>query len=613
MEEDSDTEDWDETPNTEDRDFLKDDEEEESEGDYEPTDESQEEVDDDDYLHESKAVVVERDQKVAEGEPDPEPVEGMGGRGAVEVRRQLTPDFEDLGGNQANAPQPPEGVGLPEGDDHTPVVPRDEPKEPKPGPKPPDPPDDSSTSSSEPLSSSDDSDTSTSSEEDSGSETPSDSSTSSSERERRRRKRKKQRKKREKKKRKKHPKHRRRERRQNKRDLDNTNESEESVEDGDVYYREPIHSVQYEMMHAYDPYDLKGVTPPYLQDGDRKARDDFRVKYIAYMQKHQNRMRKRPLHQRVLPATVVECIRPGLLAYICKHLLKKKHRTSKPEKVKAIVIHRWVMKRHRTALDAENNEGIKEVKNIKITLTGEAGVRSVQRAFIQLDEIKTKYRLRTNESEIIKWVTYNIEPKTARVTVQNYLKQSGRKAKRACRKLDCFHDLVMDIAQQFAKAFELGIGLKSMTKTSGRKTRNQKGNRDNESSGATNSSKTRDLKKLPKDEWLKLKKSLDAWIKEGKCVYCGRQHKVTECPTIPKNMKDWSWTRIFRSRGHASNSNAGAGGNNGNPGGDKSARRKASLTSNPGVKVTTEPFRVTVTLGVLGSVLLTDKLAMKMR
>ena len=96
---------------------------------------------------------------------------------------------------------------------------------------------------------------------------------------------------------------------------------------------------------------------------------------------------------------------------------------------------------------------LKAVKAVKISLTGEEGVRSVQRAFIELDEIKTKYRLRTNESEIIKWVAYNIQPKTARVTVQNYLKQSGRKAKRACRKLDCFHDLVMDIAQQFAKAF----------------------------------------------------------------------------------------------------------------------------------------------------------------
>ena len=105
--------------------------------------------------------------------------------------------------------------------------------------------------------------------------------------------------------------------------MDETNGSEEDEgeEDGDEYYHEPINSVRYEMMHAYDPYDLKGVTAPWLQDGDRKARDEFRIKYIAYLQKHQNKMRKRPMHQRLLPATVVECIRPALLAYIRKHLL----------------------------------------------------------------------------------------------------------------------------------------------------------------------------------------------------------------------------------------------------------------------------------------------------
>ena len=78
---------------------------------------------------------------------------------------------------------------------------------------------------------------------------------------------------------KKHPKHRRRERRQYVEDLDNTKESETDEEDGDEYYHEPVHSYRHEMMHAYDPYDLKGVTAPWLQDGDRKARDEFRVKY----------------------------------------------------------------------------------------------------------------------------------------------------------------------------------------------------------------------------------------------------------------------------------------------------------------------------------------------
>ena len=294
---------------------------------------------------------------------------------------------------------------------------------------------------------------------------------------------------------------------------------------------------------------------------------------------------------------MVEYIRPGLLAYICKHLLKKTHRTNKPETVKALVVHRWIMKRHESALNTEDDEGVK-VKAIKITLTGEAGVRSVQRAFILLDELRTKYRLRTEECEMIKWITYNIQPKSARETVQNYLKQSGKKARRACKKMESYHDLVMDMAQQFERSYELGMRPKK---------KSQNGNERNKGSDNTNSSdqpvrstkpsvRTGELKKLSKPEWLKVKKSLDSWVKAGKCVYCGQQHKVTECPTIPNNMKDWSWTKIFRTRGHASKAQPS---DNNYPGGDKDARSKKKVTSNPGVKVTLKPMVVTVTLRVL--------------
>ena len=91
----------------------------------------------------------------------------------------------------------------------------------------------------------------------------------------------------------------------------------------------------------------------------------------------------------------------------------------------------------------------------------------------------------------------------------------------------------------------------------------------------------RATKKLSKEEWLKVKKELDKWVKAGKCVYCGDLHKVTECPTIPNSMKEWSWTRIFRSQGHASKSKGGSSADTNHPRGDKNARRKAKLTSNP--------------------------------
>ena len=65
--------------------------------------------------------------------------------------------------------------------------------------------------------------------------------------------------------------------------------------------------------------------------------------------------------------------------------------------------------------------------------------------------------MKANGREMIKWMAYNIQPPLARVTVQNYLRQSGRKVKKPCRKLSRFHDLVMDMVKKFAKVHELGM------------------------------------------------------------------------------------------------------------------------------------------------------------
>ena len=136
--------------------------------------------------------------------------------------------------------------------------------------------------------------------------------------------------------RKKHPKQRNKERARVKRDLKNTSTGSEGSESEDEHYwaetRTPLAQAR-----AYDPYDLKGVNAPYLADGDQAAKDAFRVKYVDYVLRHKAKMRKRVPEDRVLPQSVVECIRPSLLLYICKYLLKKEYRTENPEAVSASV------------------------------------------------------------------------------------------------------------------------------------------------------------------------------------------------------------------------------------------------------------------------------------
>ena len=67
-------------------------------------------------------------------------------------------------------------------------------------------------------------------------------------------------------------------------------------------------------------------------------------------------------------------MKPTLLAYVCKHLLAPKYRTEHTDTVDALVIHRWAMRRTKRTVAAENNKGIKEIKALKITLTGKDGV-----------------------------------------------------------------------------------------------------------------------------------------------------------------------------------------------------------------------------------------------
>ena len=93
---------------------------------------------------------------------------------------------------------------------------------------------------------------------------------------------------------------------------------------------------------VYSSKDLDGIKPPFLKFGDESALKQFRLTFIKYCQKHANAIRRRPYAHRVRPRSVVECIDPDLLMYVCNHELSRKYRTKRPERVSARAVHDWV-------------------------------------------------------------------------------------------------------------------------------------------------------------------------------------------------------------------------------------------------------------------------------
>ena len=155
---------------------------------------------------------------------------------------------------------------------------------------------------------------------------------------------------------------------------------------------------------------------------------------------------------RVVPQAVVELIKPGLLEYVCRRMLKPKYQSKDPDEVPAIVVHRWVMGVKEKVIDIEDNEGVKQLKNIAIALTGDQGVRNVQQAFIKVDELQSEFRLKIKEDQIVKWLSYKIKPEVAKITVGNYMKQDKQEARNASKTITGFHNLLMGIALQFESA-----------------------------------------------------------------------------------------------------------------------------------------------------------------
>ena len=134
-------------------------------------------------------------------------------------------------------------------------------------------------------------------------------------------------------------------------------------------------------------------------------------------------MRCRPHANRVDPKTVVECVDPDLLLYICMYELPRRYRTNRPERVSALAVHEWVMQMKGTYLDAEDDDGLAQVKKLSCDLGGLHGVREVQQLFIKLRKLRKLHRLKTKQRQIIIWLAYNIKPSNVRKKVQGILKQ----------------------------------------------------------------------------------------------------------------------------------------------------------------------------------------------
>ena len=336
-------------------------------------------------------------------------------------------------------------------------------------------------------------------------------------------------------------------------------------------------------MHApptvvYTSADLKRVTAPMLKHGDKAARKLFRVKYLKYAQEHANVMRGRPPSHRVPPKAVVECIDADLLLYICRYELPKRHRTKRPERADALAVHNWVMKVGASLLNAEDADGISQLKKLKCTIGGPDGVREVQQFFIQVRKLRKLHHVKITEKQIISWLSYNIRPNEVKRTIAGILRQNTKLGRRASRHIDHFHNLLKEIARTFAKSFELGLGQVQSDavdpKKGGRASNGKQAN------GRQNSGKSgRDGKKRGKGGKGGRNKQNDgdppnnanranngrsgagkvpkAPPADLKCINCGGNHYVSKCPTVPKERKNWTFSQWLKAKS-SDNSNSAA-------------------------------------------------------
>ena len=101
-----------------------------------------------------------------------------------------------------------------------------------------------------------------------------------------------------------------------------------------------------------------------------------------------------------------------MLVYVCKNLVAENERRDDPADVSIMAVHEWMMQEKQKKLGTDNEIGLKKIKEVKIDLACERPVRSVQRAFVEIEKVRKQYRLKVKEGEIIKDLKNRIEPFT---------------------------------------------------------------------------------------------------------------------------------------------------------------------------------------------------------
>ena len=119
------------------------------------------------------------------------------------------------------------------------------------------------------------------------------------------------------------------------------------------------------------------------------------------------------------------------------------------------------MKVKSSLLDAEDSDGIRQLRALKCTIGGPNGVREVQQFFIKVRKLRKLHRVKISEKQIIAWLSYNILPPEVKRTVAGILRQNTKRGRLASRYLSRFHKLLMTIAKTFNRSFELGLGPRS--------------------------------------------------------------------------------------------------------------------------------------------------------
>ena len=153
-----------------------------------------------------------------------------------------------------------------------------------------------------------------------------------------------------------------------------------------------------------------------------------------------------------------------------------------------------------TYLDAEDDDGLAQVKKLSCDLGGLNGVREVQQLFIKLRKLrKLHHRLKTKQRQIIIWLTYNIRPANVRRTVQDTLKQDTRQGRLAAKKLKHFHKLLMKVAKTFQDSIQLGVGLHNVDNPPKRQNNVAKTGNNNNNNNNSNNNRNRNPRQRNKD------------------------------------------------------------------------------------------------------------------